>query len=71
MRNMKSHIRGTLSGIAFFFGSIGTTIFALVGGIIFDKIGPAAPFLLVSSADFSVLIIAMAFIMFGAIKRSD
>ena len=71
MRHMKSHIRGTLSGIAFFFGSIGTTTFALVGGIIFDKIGPAAPFLLVGSADMAVLMIAMAFIMLGAIKRSD
>ena len=71
MRHMKPHIRGTLNGIAFFFGSIGTTTFALVGGIIFDKIGPAAPFLLVGSADFSVLMIAMAFIMLGAIKRSD
>ena len=32
MRNMKPHIRGTLNGLAFFFGSVGTTIFALVGG---------------------------------------
>ena len=32
MRNMKPHIRGTLNGLAFFFGSVGTTIFALIGG---------------------------------------
>ena len=71
MRNMKPHIRGTLSGLAFFFGSIGTTAFALVGGIIFDKIGPWAPFVLVSFADAIVLLVSLVFIIFGLIDRSD
>ena len=35
LRNMKSTIRGTLSGIAFFFGSAGTTMFVLLSGIYF------------------------------------
>ena len=48
MRDMRKSIRGTMSGLAFFFGSIGTTTFALIGGIMFDKIGPWAPFMLVS-----------------------
>ena len=71
MRNMKKEIRGTLSGIAFFFGSIGTTTFALVGGIIFDRIGPWAPFVLVAHADAIVLFISLIFIILGKINRSD
>ena len=71
MRNMKKEIRGTLSGLAFFFGSIGTTTFALVGGIIFDKIGPWAPFVVVAQADFIVLIITLIFIICGKLKRWD
>lgn len=71
MRNMKPHIRGTLSGIAFFFGSIGTTFFALAGGIMFDSIGPWAPFLFVASADCFVFIISLIFIMFGLIDKQD
>ena len=63
MRKMKPHIRGTLSGLAFFFGSIGTTTFALVGGIIFDRIGPWAPFVLVASADALVLFATLIFII--------
>ena len=71
MRKMKAHIRGTLSGLAFFFGSIGTTTFALVGGIIFDKIGPWAPFVLVACADAFVLFVSLIFIILGKIDRSD
>ena len=71
MRNMKPHIRGTLSGLAFFFGSLGTTTFALVGGILFDRVGPWAPFVLVAFADGLVLMASLLFIMFGLIDRSD
>ena len=71
MRNMKKEIRGTLSGIAVFFGSIGTTTFALVGGIIFDKIGPWAPFVVVAIADLIVVFISFIFIITGKINRSD
>ena len=69
MRNMKPHIRGTLSGLAFFFGSVGTTTFALTGGILFDTIGPWAPFMFVASADFVVLFISLIFILCGMIDR--
>ena len=71
MRNMSGQIRGTLSGAAFFFGSIGTTAFALGGGIMFDKIGPWAPFMLVSGADLVILVISLVFICGGFIKRDD
>ena len=71
MRNMKGHIRGTLSGMAFFFGSFGTTTFSLVGGIVFDKIGPWAPFMVVGGADMLVLAVSLIFILKGAIGRND
>ena len=48
---MRGEIRGTLQGIAFFFGAIGTTLFALIGGIVFDNIAPWAPFVMISVAD--------------------
>ena len=71
LRNMQGHIRGTLSGLAFFFGSIGTTTFSLVGGMVFDKIGPWAPFALVSGADFIVFCFALWFILKGWLGKYD
>ena len=71
LRNMEGHIRGTLSGMAFFFGSFGTTTFSLVGGIVFDKIGPWAPFMVVGGADMVVLVISLIFILRGSITRND
>jgi len=71
MRNMKAHIRGTLNGIAFFFGSVGTTTFALFGGKLFDSIGPWAPFSLVGIADFAIVIFAFIFIALGKLPKYD
>ena len=71
MRNMKSTIRGTLSGIAIFFSSVGTTLFTLGGGIAFDKIAPWAPFTIVGIADGVCLIFAIVFIANGLLKKDD
>ena len=71
MRNMKSTVRGTLSGIAFFFGSLGTTVFVLVGGILFDKVAPWAPFFMVGVADLAVIPFALAFIFTGLVTKDD
>ena len=71
MRNMKSSIRGTLSGMAIFFSSIGMTMFVRVGGILFDKVGPWAPFQLLGTADVSVFVISLIFLACGLIKRND
>ena len=67
MKDTNQQIRGTLSGIAFFFGSIGVTIFSLVGGILFD-IKPWAPFLLVASADGVIILISVIFICRGLLN---
>ena len=71
MRNMKSTIRGTLYGIAFFFGCAGSTLFVYVGGILFDKVAPWAPFMVVGVSDFAVIVFALVFIFFGLLKRDD
>lgn len=71
MRNMKANIRGTLTGLAFFFGSVGTTTFALIGGILFDKVAPWAPFMVVGTADATVFLVCITFLAFGLIKRDD
>ena len=54
LRKMNPHIRGTLSAFAVFFGSFGTTVFTLVGGKVFDSVGPWAPFMIVAGADAAV-----------------
>ena len=69
LRDMKKEIRGTLSGIGFFFGSFGTTVFALAGGLVFDKMGPWAPFAIVSCADSMVLLVSLFFIL--TLRRED
>jgi len=71
MRNMKGHIRGTLNSVAFFFGSLGTTTFALIGGKLFDSIGPWAPFSLVGFADFFIVAFALTYIGFGLLDKHD
>ena len=68
---MNGKIRGTLSGLAMFFGGIGTTVFTLIGGIIFDQVGPWAPFMLVAGADTAVLAFSVIFIGCGLISRYD
>jgi hypothetical protein len=68
---MNGNIRGTLSGLGMFFGGIGTTVFTLIGGIIFDRVGPWAPFMLVAGADAAVLAFSLIFIGCGLISRSD
>jgi hypothetical protein len=68
---MKSHIRGTLVGMSNFFGSIGLTIFVLVGGKLFDSMGPWAPFWYVAFIDILILIFSMVFIGLGLLSRTD
>lgn len=68
---MEPKIRGSLNGVMFFFSSSGMTIFTLVGGIIFDRIGPWAPFAFVAIFDSMILVFSTIFILCGFIKRDD
>ena len=63
MRNLKKSVRGALTGIAFFFGAIGTTTFSYVGGVLFDKVAPWAPFMVVAGADFAIIVFLIVFLL--------
>ena len=69
MRNLPSHIRGIMISALWFFASVGATIFALIGGIMFDKLGACSPFLLVSTCDFSVFVFAIVLVCAGKINE--
>lgn len=71
MRNMKSSIRGTMNGLAFFFGSVGTTTFAYFGGQLFDEVGPWAPFALVGTCDLLTVGFALIYIALGLLNKAD
>lgn len=71
LRNMNPKIRGSLNGVMFLFSMTGMTVFTLVGGVIFDKVGPFAPFAFVAIFDAVVLFISIVFVMCGLISKND
>ena len=62
MRNLPNGIRGAMLGVYNFFANAGLTMFALVGGIVFDKLSSTSPFTMISVCD--ILICALAMILF-------
>lgn len=66
---MPNEIRGVMIGINNFFGLLGQTIFSVIAGIIFDKVGPASPFTLVSMCDFTIAFIAIIVSCYGLLKN--
>ena len=70
LKNMPSDIRGTMIGAFYFFGNIGCTLFAMIGGIMFDKIGPSSPFTLIAICDLIVCILAIVLACLGYLKKS-
>jgi MFS family permease len=56
-RNADREIRGVIFGVANTFGFLGQFIFSLVGGYMFDELGPKWPFLLVGACDFMLFVI--------------
>lgn len=60
-KNLPKEIRGTLNGAYNFFGNIGILLFSKIGGILYDKVSPNAPFIIVCVCDvlFALLIIVL------------
>ena len=56
-------------GLGNFFGLLGQTIFSVVAGIIFDKIGPASPFTLVAFCDVTIALIAIIISFYGLLRQ--
>ena len=68
---MPKETRGLLNGIYSFAGQLGTLIFSLVAGYLFDNVGPKFPFYLVGILDliFAIFIIIMT--QFGLFNYYD
>ena len=69
MRSLPNAIRGTMLGVYNLFANIGIAAFTLVGGIMFDRIGPSSPFTLVSICDLTIFIFAI--VLFFCKKTSE
>ena len=59
MRSLPNAIRGTMLGVYNLFANFGIAAFTLAGGIMFDDIGPSAPFTLVSICDLAIFVLAI------------
>lgn len=62
LRNADKEIRGVINGTAVAFGYAGQLILCVVGGWLFDNVGPKSPFILVGALD---LVFATASLILG------
>jgi len=67
-RGMPSQIRGTMMGMFAFFGQVGTLVFVLCGGQMFDKIDRSAPFVFLALGDTLLLLLVITLICLGKFK---
>ena len=69
LKGIPADIRGTMLGLFWFFAVLGILLFTIVGGQLFDKVGPAAPFggLLIADACFFVFMTLLG--LCGLIKE--
>ena len=56
-------------GMNNFFGLLGQTIFSVIAGILFDRVGPASPFTLVAYCDFVIALIAIIVSFQGQLRQ--
>ena len=71
MRGMPNEIRGTMMGMFAFFGQLGTLMFTLVGGQLFDRVSRSAPFVFLGIMDFLLVIITLTLICLGKFKSGE
>ena len=69
MRGMPSQIRGTMMGMFAFFGQMGTLMFTLIGGQLFDRIDRNAPFVFLAMMDTLLVLLTLTLICLGKFKR--
>lgn len=63
MKNLNKETRGILNGVFAFAGQVGILIFSLVGGWMFDNLGPKSPFVAIGCLDFGFTIVFCAFML--------
>lgn len=69
LRNADRQIRGVILGFGTACGFIGMLIFSIVGGILFDRIGPYAPFIFVGGLDALFFVFASLLACCNVIKN--
>ena len=69
MKALPSDVRGMMVGLFQFMGQIGTVLFTLIGGALFDKVSPVAPFVLLGSLDLIFLLAFLCLIMCGKMQN--
>ena len=62
--------RGAVIGGFSFFGAIGILLVAVIGGWLFDNVGPTAPFTMVGFANLALLILALVLLFSERGKNS-
>ena len=68
MREIPSAIRGTMMGVFAFFGQLGTLLFTLIGGQMFDRIDRNAPFVFLAIMDSFLVVLALAMTALGKFR---
>ena len=68
MKDMPSEIRGSMMGIFNVFGHIGSLVFTLVGGQLYDRVGPSAPFIFLASMDTGIVLLTIGLTAAGKLK---
>ena len=66
-RNADREVRGVINGTAQAFGFAGQFIFSLVAGLMYDSLGPYAPFILVGGMDLTLCIATLVLGMLGVL----
>ena len=67
LRNADKQIRGVIYGFAIACGYLGQMFFAAAGGILFDRVGPYWPFILVGALDLAFAMLCMLLSCCGVI----
>jgi len=67
-RGMPSQIRGTMMGAFSFFGMLGTLLFTLIGGQMFDRIGRNSPFVFLAIMDSFLVLLTLFMTCTGTFK---
>ena len=62
MKNLNKETRGILTGAYSFAGQVGILFFSLVGGWMFDNLGPKSPFIAIGILDVAFTIIFLLFL---------
>lgn len=68
-KHLPKDIRGTLNGTYNFFGNIGILLYSKIGGILYDKVSPNAPFILLGACDIAFASLVIGLYLCGKFKH--